>query len=242
MPRCIFPHRSLISFHQQKSSPVIFRIVNETILALQRVESRLRASKASTPDPDPDLFMIKNLLILKNSLVSLEIGDVRSQPAAMQHFGQIWDALSPQNWMNLFRGILSGTLSLGLWFASSTSSATAAGANGKPPQQQPTASTEQDANEKLDELLRKSIYAFTHRWGTLLINAAKSGNTGGGGGGGRRGSVATNKGLAATEEELDEMLTTVFGGQPEVVGKLWEAIQINAQAQKEAKDEKKGGR
>lgn len=177
------------------------------------------------PDPDPDLFMIKNLLILKNSLVSLEIGDVRSHPAAMQHFGQIWDTLSPQNWMGLFRGILGGSLSLGLW----SSSPAAVTANGKPQQQQPVAAApaEQDANEILDELLRKSIYAFTQRWGAL-INAAK---------GGRRGA----KSLAATEKELDDTLATVFGGQPEVVSKLWEAIQMNAQAQKEVKDEK-GGR
>ncbi|EMR69779.1 putative sec34-like family protein [Eutypa lata UCREL1] len=209
----------------QKSSPVIFRIVNETILALQRVEARLSANKASVPDPDPDLFMIKNLLILKNSLVSLEIGDVRSHPAAMQHFGQIWDTLSPQNWMGLFRGILGGSLSLGLW----SSSPAAVTANSKPQQQQPVAAVpaEQDANEILDELLRKSIYAFTQRWGAL-INAAK---------GGRRGA----KSLAATEKELDDTLATVFGGQPEVVSKLWEAIQMNAQAQKEVKDEK-GGR
>ncbi|KAK7757339.1 Golgi transport complex subunit 3 [Diatrype stigma] len=211
----------------QKSSPVIYRIVNETILALQRVESRLSANKASVPDPDPDLFMIKNLLILKNSLVSLEIGDVRSHPAAMQHFGQIWDTLSPQNWMGLFRGILGGTLSLGLWSSSSSP------AKGTPQQQaasvQAAAVAEQDANEKLDELLRKSIYAFTQRWGAL-INAAK---------GGRRGSAA--KSLATMEKELDDKLATVFGGQPEVVSKLWEAIQMNAQAQSEVKDVK-GGR
>lgn len=214
---------------QQKSSPVIYRIVNETILALQRVESRLSANKASVPDPDPDLFMIKNLLILKNSLVSLEIGDVRSHPAAMQHFGQIWDTLSPQNWMGLFRGILGGTLSLGLWSSSSSPPV-----KGTPPQQQQAAAAqaavaEQDANEKLDELLRKSIYAFTRRWGAL-INAAK---------GGRRGPAA--KSLATMEKELDEKLATVFGGQPEVVSKLWEAIQMNAQAQSEVNDEK-GGR
>ncbi|RYP46531.1 hypothetical protein DL768_007278 [Monosporascus sp. mg162] len=199
----------------QKSSPVIFRIVYETILALQRVESRLGANKGSKPDPDPDLFMIKNLLILKNSLVSLEIGDVRSHPAAMQHFGQIWDALSPQNWMGLFRGILGGTLSLGLWSSSSSSAAATAG---KPNQ---VVAVEQDANEKLDELLRKSIYAFTQRWGTR---------------------VNVNGASAAEMRELDDMLVTAFGGQPEVVAKLKEAIQINAQAQKEAREEKKGTR
>lgn len=189
---------------------------------MQRAESRLKSNKAANPDPDPDLFMIKNLLILKNGLVSLEIGDVRPHPTAMQHFGQIWDALSPQNWMGLFRGIIGGSLSLGLW-----SSATGNSTNGKavPPRNQ--AQPEQDVNDKLDELLRQSIYAFTQRWGTL-INAARSG---------KRGA----KSLVTTEKELDEKLLTAFGGQPEVVAKLKEAIQINAQAQKEMKAEK-GGR
>lgn len=154
--------------------------------------------------------MIKNLLIVKNELVSLEIGDVRSQAAAMQHFGQIWDTLSPQNWLGLFRGILGGSYSLGLWSTSSHTS------NGK----LPAAKDEvQDASEKLDELLRQNIYAFTQRWGAL-INVAKSG---------RRGA----KSLAAVEKELDEKLLVAFGGQPEVLGKLKEAIQINALAQKE---------
>ncbi|KAI1504113.1 Sec34-like family protein [Biscogniauxia marginata] len=199
----------------QKSSPVIFRIVNETILALQRAESRLKTNKAANPDPDPDLFMIKNLLILKNGLVSLEIGDVRSQPSAMQHFGHIWDTLSPQNWLGLFRGILGGTLSLGPW---SSTASNAAAMSGK------ATAVDHDASEKLDELLRQSIYAFTQRWGTL-INAAR---------GGKRGAQS----LTATENELDAKLMTAFGGQPEVVAKLKEAIQINAQAQKEVKAEK----
>ncbi|KAI0007294.1 Sec34-like family protein [Xylariaceae sp. FL0662B] len=214
--------QSMPKERSQQSSPVVFRIVDETILALQRAEGQLKSSKAANPDPDPDLFMIKNLLILKNGLVSLEIGDVRSQPAAMQHFGQIWDALSPQNWLGLFRGVLGGSLSLGLW---SSTASTAQNVNGKPAAaRNKTQQAEQDANEKLDELLRQSIYAFTQRWGTL-INAARSG---------RRGA----KNLVATEKELDEKLTTAFGGQPEVVAKLKEAIQINAQAQKEVKAEK----
>ncbi|KAI2603182.1 Sec34-domain-containing protein [Hypoxylon fragiforme] len=203
---------------ERSSSPVVFRIIDETIMALQRAESRLRSSKAANPDPDPDLLMIKNLLILKNGLVSLEIGDVKSHPAAMQHFGQIWDALSPQNWLGMFRDILGGSLSLGLWSsAAPTINGTTASARSQAP-------NEQDANEKLDELLRQSIYAFTQRWGTL-INSARSG---------KRGSNSLN----ATEKELDEKLLTAFGGQPEVVAKLKEAIQINAQAQKEMKAEK----
>jgi conserved oligomeric Golgi complex subunit 3 len=181
-------------------------------------------NKAAIPDPDPDLFMIKNLLILKNGLVSLEIGDVKAQPVAMQHFGEIWDTLSPQNWMGLFRGILGGSLSLGLWSSSATTGSPTV--NGKPVLSRSPLITEQDASEKLDELLRQNIYAFTQRWGTL-INAAKSG---------RRGS----KSSISTEDELNSRLTTAFGGQPEVIGKLKEAIQINAQAQKEVKGEKMG--
>ncbi|KAI1464951.1 Sec34-domain-containing protein [Daldinia caldariorum] len=209
---------------ERSSSPVAFRIIHETILAMQRAESRLKSNKAANPEPDPDLFMIKNLLILKNGLVSLELGDVRSHPAAMQHFGQIWDALSPQNWLGLFRGILGGSLSLGLW-SSAASASPAANVKAAPAKAQ--AQPEQDANEKLDELLRQSIYAFTQRWGTL-INAARSG---------KRGTSS----LEATEKELDEKLLAAFGGQPEVIAKLQEAIQINAQAQKELKAEK-GGR
>jgi conserved oligomeric Golgi complex subunit 3 len=204
---------------QQKSSTVVFRIVHETILALQRAETRIKSVRSAHPDPDPDLFMIKNLLIVKNELVSLEIGDVRSQAAAMQHFGQIWDTLSPQNWVGLFRGVLGGSLSLASWVWSASPVA-----NGKPA----VASEQvQDASEKLDELLRQSIYAFTQRWGTL-INAAK---------GARKGA----KGLEAVEKELDDILLTAFGGQPEVVGKLKEAIQQHAQAQKEVGGTK-GGR
>ncbi|KAI0401437.1 Sec34-like family protein [Xylaria palmicola] len=205
----------------QKSSPVVFRIVTETISALQRVEARLKTNKAVNPDPDPDLFMIQNLLMLKNGLMSLEIGDIRAQPATMQYFGQIWETLSPQNWMGLFRGILGGTLSLGLW---SSVSGTAAGANAKAGGHRAQAQADQDVNEKLDELLRQSIYAFTQRWGTL-INGSRSG---------KRGSQAT----VTPEKELDNKLAAAFGGQPEVMAKLKEAIYINAQAQKEAKAER----
>ncbi|KAI0097521.1 Sec34-like family protein [Nemania sp. FL0031] len=205
----------------QKSSPVVFRLVTDTIMALQRAEARLKTFKAANPDPDPDLFMIKNLLILKNGLMSLEIGDVRAQPATMQYFGQIWDTLSPQNWMGLFRGILGGSLSLGLW---SSMSNKGAAATAKPGANRAQAQADQDANEKLDELLRQSIYAFTQRWGTLL-NGARSGKRG-------------QQNAAATEKELDNRLSVAFGGQPEVIAKLKEAIYMNAQAQKEVKAER----
>ncbi|KAG4216783.1 hypothetical protein PC116_g34736, partial [Phytophthora cactorum] len=108
-----------------------------------------------------------------------------------------------------------------LWSSVAGASPTA---NAKAPPAKNPVQPEQDANEKLDELLRQSIYAFTQRWGTL-INAARSG---------KRGA----KSLEATEKELDEKLLTAFGGQPEVIAKLQEAIQINAQAQKELKAEK----
>ncbi|KXJ90150.1 Sec34-like family protein [Microdochium bolleyi] len=207
----------------QKSSPVVFKIVTETISALQRAEVKLKANRAAIPEPDPDLFMIKNLLILKNGLVSLEIGDVRSQPAAMQHFGEIWETLSPQNWMGgLFRGILGGSLSLGLWSSGAQANS---GTTGKVQQAKSVSGVEQDASERLDELLRQSIYAFTQRWGTLLTSATSS-KTGG-------------SNLAAIEKDLDSKLVAAFGGQPEVLGKLKEAIEINAQAQKEARDQKK---
>ncbi|KAI3339642.1 Sec34-like family protein [Ustulina deusta] len=205
----------------QKSSPVVFRIVTETISALQRAEARLKTNKAANPDPDPDLFMIKNLLILKNGLMSLEIGDVRAQPATMQYFGQIWDTLSPQNWMGLFRGILGGTLSLGLWSSMST---TGVATNGKPGGNRTQIQADQDANEKLDELLRQNIYAFTQRWGTL-INGPRTGKRG-------------QQTATTIEQELDNKLSVAFGGQPEVIAKLKEAIYMNAQAQKEVKAER----
>lgn len=120
---------------------------------LQRAETRIKSLKSST---DPDLFMVKNLLIIKNELVSLEIGDIRSQAASMQHFGQIWDTLSPANWVGFFGNMLSGSL----W------------SRGAPSVTAKTLTVE-DMNEQLDELLRQSIYAFTKRWGTL-INESES--------------------------------------------------------------------
>jgi len=207
----------------QKSSPVVYKIVTETISSLQRAEAKLKVNKSAIPEPDPDLFMIKNLLILKNGLLSLEIGDVRSQPAAMQNFSEMWETLGPQNWMGMVRGIFGGGLSLGLW---SSGGAQANGAtSGKVSQAKSVSGTEQDASERLDELLRQSIYSFTQRWGTLLTSAVSS-KTGG-------------SNLAAMERDLDEKLKAAFGGQPEVLGKLKEAIQINAQAQKDTKAQKK---
>lgn len=197
---------------QQRDSPVVFKIVKESIQALQRAESRIKSSKNGT---DPDLFMIKNLLILKNELVSLEIGDIRSQGQGMQHFGQIWDALSlAQNWVGYFSSFIPGS---SLWSRGSTPAAAAASAA-------KSAAADHDATELLDELLRRSIYGFTERWGGM-VNDATARKLGG-------------KNLAKIERDLDEMLQRAFSNQPEVVAKLKEAIQINAQAQSEQKGSK----
>lgn len=156
---------------------------------------------------DADLFTIKNLLVLKNELVSLEIGDIRSHQAnPMQHFSRIWETMSPQNWLGLFGNMVPGAL----WPR-----------GGQQPQQGAGARVE-DASEQLDELLRSSIHAFTGRW-AARVNGA----------GARRGDV---------ERELRERLEGVFGEQPEVVGKLVEAIEINARAMRDAEAEKTGAR
>lgn len=122
----------------------------------------------------------------------------------MQHFGQIWDTLSPQNWVGFFGSIISGNL----W------------SRGAPSVTAKTLTVE-DMSEQLDELLRQSIYAFTKRWGSLL-NDSQS----------RKAGV---KPIAKIEAELETILDTAFSNQPEVIAKLKEAIQLNAQAQNEAK-------
>jgi hypothetical protein len=83
-------------------------------------------------------------------------------------------------------------------------------------------------SEQLDELLRQSIYAFTRRWGAL-INTGLTRRPG-------------SKPLGKVERELDDVLQLTFSNQPEVVSKLKEAIRMNAQAQKDAVDEKKQGK
>jgi hypothetical protein len=83
-------------------------------------------------------------------------------------------------------------------------------------------------NEQLDELLRQSIYNFTHRWGALMNDSQN-----------RKPGV---KPIAKVETELESLLTTAFSNQPEVVGKLKEAIEQHAQALNDAKDEKQGAR
>lgn len=201
----IFQYIRTANFQQQQNSAVVFKIVRETIQVLQRAEAKI---KGSAIDTDSDLFIVKNLLILKNELVSLEIGDIRSHAASMQHFSQIWDTLSPQNWMGFIGNIIG-------W-----------GRGGEGARQSVTAKTltVEDMNEQLDELLRLSIYAFTQRWGKILNDARA-----------RKGGA---KPLGKVERELDDLLGMAFSNQPEVVGKLKEAIEIGVQAHKDADGEK----
>jgi hypothetical protein len=49
--------------------------------------------------------------------------------------------------------------------------------------------------------------------------------------GGNNNNKLGGRNVGKVERELDEMLERAFSGQPEVVGKLKEAIQIEAQAQ-----------
>lgn len=88
--------------------------------------------------------------------------------------------------------------------------------------------TAEDMSEQLDELLRQSIYAFTKRWATLITDSTN-----------RKTGV---KPIAKVEAELETILDTAFSNQPEVIAKLKEAIQLNAQAQNNAKDEKRGAK
>ncbi|KAL2151347.1 hypothetical protein VTH82DRAFT_6445 [Thermothelomyces myriococcoides] len=118
----------------QRNSPVVFKIIKESIASLLRAEGRLKsgatAAKPGAGSTDPDLFMIKNLLILKNELMTLEIGDVRGNEATtsssaflgagsgtMQHFTQIWDTLRPHN---LLGGLLSSFGSLSTYIPGSS--------------------------------------------------------------------------------------------------------------------------
>ncbi|KAK4198799.1 putative conserved oligomeric Golgi complex component 3, partial [Triangularia verruculosa] len=105
----------------QRNSPIIFTLLRESISCLHRAESRIRS--APQKGTDPDLFMIKNLLILKNELVTLEIGDIRNvhignqsvsgRIREMQHFGQIWDTVLKPLPGNLISGIWERAASIG---------------------------------------------------------------------------------------------------------------------------------
>lgn len=182
---------------------MVFKIVKETIQVLQRAEARIKTTKTGT---DPDLFMLKNLLILKNELVSLEIGDVRKQDPGMQYFGQIWNNITPGNLVGYVSSFIPSAASL--W--------SRGGAAATPAQVSQAAPDNQDASEQLDDMLRQAIGAFTQRWAGLL-NDARAKKTGG-------------KNMVKIEGDLEEMLQNAFSNQPEVVGKLKEAIQLHQQA------------
>jgi hypothetical protein len=165
--------------------------------------------------------MIKNLLILKNELVSLEIVPSSHPTTAaagggggMQHFSQIWEStLSLSSSGQAVMGFLAG---LGSYiphpFSSSSPSrtptpganATVAGKNGTGEERV------KDPSEQLDDLLRQAIYGFTARWGALLHDA--------------RVRKAGAKSKEKVERELEEVLERAFAGQNEVVGKLREAV------------------
>ncbi|KAK3954101.1 Sec34-like family-domain-containing protein [Pseudoneurospora amorphoporcata] len=214
----------------QRNSPVIFKLVRETIAALQRAEVRIKAL-AKNGGTDPDLFMIKNLLILKNELLTLEIGDVRNGTggqgatgalgSSIQHLGQIWESLPTAG--NLFGLVSSSVSTFSSYIPGSSLLSRAAGSiTGSGSGSTTTMATpveSQDAGEQLDELLRQSIYAFTRRW-AAVFNEAKV-----------KASKVGGKNLTQLERELDEILEAAFDTQPEVVEKLKEAIQLDAQAQ-----------
>lgn len=193
---------------------MVFKIVKETIQVLQRAEARIKTTtKGGT---DPDLFMIKNLLIVKNELVSLEIGDVRNQDPGMQYFSQIWNNITPQNLVGYVSSFIPGAAS----FLSSRLGGGAAAAIAQASSSLPTSASADsgDASEQLDDLLRRAIGAFTHRW-AVQLDDSRAKKTGG-------------KNLAKVERDLGEMLQTAFSNQPEVVGKLNEAIQLHVQSLK----------
>lgn len=118
------------------------------------MEPKIKSAKGQM---DADLFMIKNILVLKNELVSLEIGDIRSQQAnPLQHFSRVWENMSPQNWLGLIGNFVPG------W---------SGGGGGGQPAVTAKAMTVEDVSEQLDELLRQSIHAFTGRWATRVNGA-----------------------------------------------------------------------
>jgi hypothetical protein len=160
--------------------------------------------------------MIKNLLLLKNELVALEITSIASSipPATtagggMQHFSAIWDSTLSLTSSTAVLGFLSGLSSyIPSWRNPSPSPSTGAKEHGG----------DKDASETLDDSLRQSIYAFTSRWGQAVFEAKSKG-----------------KGVDKVEKELDDLLQRAFAGQVEVVGKLKEAVQASATALGESK-------
>lgn len=201
----------------QRSSPVIYDLLTNTLAVLQRAEARIRSLRSAT---DPDLFMIKNLLLLKNELVALEITSISSSipPATaagggMQHFSAIWDSTLSLTSSTAVMGFLSGLSSyIPHWRNPSPSPSTGGKDN----------AGEKDASERLDDLLRQSIFGFTSRWGQAVFDARTKG-----------------KGVDKVEKELEDLLQRAFAGQGEVVGKLKEAVQASATALGESKRDSK---
>ncbi|KKA26988.1 hypothetical protein TD95_000522 [Thielaviopsis punctulata] len=206
---------------RSKQSSVVFNIVRETIRALQRAEAKMNATKGSS---DSDLFMLKNLLVLRNQLVALEFVDVRQHSSSGGALGPIWDTLNPQAWVGFLSTLMSAA-PLPIWSrgiaGGLTGALTGAAAAVVPP---PAALTQENMSEHLDELLRRAIYAFTGRWAVKVVEAEAAKDGG--------------EMLAKTDVELDEVLEHVFGSQVEVIARLKEAIEMNVQAQKEQKGKK----
>ncbi|KAK0721494.1 hypothetical protein B0T21DRAFT_248824, partial [Apiosordaria backusii] len=244
----------------QRNSPIIFTLLRESIACLHRAESRIRSSGASLKTTDPDLFMIKNLLILKNELVTLEIGDIRNvhignqsvsgRIREMQHFGQIWDTVLKPLPGNLISGIWERVGSIGgslggltgyipgsslLGLGGSRSSTPVSGAAGTTPKIG-TGEGDVDVHEQLDDELRRSIVAFTKRWAGVFVELRA-------GGGGAANKNMGGRNVAKVEREMDEILERAFAGQGEVVGKLREAvrIQVDAALEEMAREKERGG-
>ncbi|KAL5614981.1 hypothetical protein BROUX41_005048 [Berkeleyomyces rouxiae] len=197
---------------RSKQSITVFNIVRETIRALQRVEAKMKTTKGSS---DSDLFMIKNLLVLRNQLVSLEFGDVRQQSTnGSGALGPIWDTLNPKAWVGFLSSIMNAA-PLPIWSRGLT------GSSATPAPPPAPALTQENMSEHLDELLRRAIYAFTGRWATKVVEAEANTDDG--------------KTLATIDVELDTLLENVFGNQPEVMDRLKEAIDMNVEMQKEKK-------
>ncbi|KAK4166573.1 putative conserved oligomeric Golgi complex component 3 [Cladorrhinum sp. PSN259] len=240
----------------QRNSPTIFLLLRESIAALQRAETRIRSSKVS--GTDPDLFMIKNLLLLKNELVALEIGDVRNgNPAAistagsvtgrlpkeMQHFGAIWDGVLKPVTGGLVAGIWSRVGSVAGYLP--LPSIGMPGIPGWSRSNTPTPGAEHqrgagagageaggaggvDVHEQLDNELRSSIGAFTRRWAGMMLG---------------HGNKLEGKNVAKWERDMDEVLDRAFGGGGsggggsmqgrEVILKLKEAVAVVLEEERE---------
>jgi hypothetical protein len=130
--------------------------------------------------------MIKNLLILKNELMTLEIGDIRGGgpqsffAAGTTLAGNLWD--SSARAQNLLGGLLSGLGGLSTYIPGSSlwGGAGRSGVNtpvpGGPPALGGTprrggggaGQAVDDASGQLDGLLGQASVAFTKRWAGVL--------------------------------------------------------------------------